>query len=222
MPLGDSITHGFGSSGADGGGAQHEGGYRIELFRQAVTNTKNITFVGSLANGPTTIANKPFPRNHEGHGGFPIAGITAVIRPAGRAPLLTTYKPHIVLLKIGTNDINGNNDLANAPARLATLIDAITTDDPSALVVVSSIVPILNDNTNAAVKTYNAAIPGVVSKAAAAGKHVRFIDTYAAYVRDANWKTKLMFDNLHPNDAGYVVLGQMWYEEIKGFLPRAP
>ena len=38
---------------------------------------------------------------------------------------------------IGTNDLNDNIDIANAPTRLGKLIDEIITDAPAALVVVS-------------------------------------------------------------------------------------
>jgi lysophospholipase L1-like esterase len=213
MPLGDSITEGYGASG-------NVGGYRIELFRQAVTDGKNITFVGSLTNGPTTVANKTFPRKHEGHGGWTISQISGIVAPTGgTASVLTSNNPNIVLLMIGTNDINGNMDLANAPNRLDSLIGQITSKVPSALVVVASIIPSQTDGTNRNFQTYNAAIPGVVSTAAAAGKHVVFLDNWAAFSADTSYKTKLMTDNLHPNDAGYVVLGQAWYKAISALLP---
>lgn len=61
LPLGDSIT--------DGIGVQGGGGYRIELFRKARAAGKNITFVGSLVNGPSMVDGAAFPRNHEGHSG---------------------------------------------------------------------------------------------------------------------------------------------------------
>lgn len=214
LPLGDSITEGYGST-APGGG------YRVELFRQAVNSGKNITFVGSLLNGPTTVANRTFPRSHEGHGGYAIdsgtghSGISGQITDSA----ILTYRPHIVLLMIGTNDINGNFDVANAPTRLGNLINEITTDAPAALVVVASIIPIDNSGTNQRVQTYNAAIPGVVNQAVAAGKHVVFLDNYAAFTRDANYRTTLMYDYLHPNDAGYVVLGQSFYGVISAALP---
>ena len=35
---------------------------------------KNVTFVGTQTNGPTTVAGRTFPRRHEGHGGYTIAG----------------------------------------------------------------------------------------------------------------------------------------------------
>jgi len=215
MPLGDSITEGFGATG-------NVGGYRIELFRQAVTDGKNINFVGSATNGPTTVANKTFPRKHEGHGGWTISQISGIVAPTGgTASVLTTYKPNIVLLMIGTNDINGNMDVSNAPSRLESLINQITSNVPSALVVVASIIPSQNDGTNRNFQTYNAAIPGVISKASAAGKHVVYLDNWAAFSADSSYKTKLMTDNLHPNDAGYVVLGQSWYKAIGSYLPAA-
>ena len=214
MPLGDSITEGYGASG-------NVGGYRIELFRQAVKSSKNITFIGSLTNGPSTVENKTFPKNHEGHGGWTISQISGIVRPTTGARLMTAYPPNIVLLKIGTNDVNGTG-ASSAPTNLKTLINQITEDAPSALLVVSSIIPIKDDNTNTKVKTYNATIPTAVNEAAAAGKHVIFVDSYAAFVAVSSWKTTDMSDNLHPNDTGYALLGQTWYGAIGAVLPAGP
>jgi lysophospholipase L1-like esterase len=186
-----------------------------------VKDNKSITFVGALKNGPTTVENKTFPQNHEGHGGYTINtdsshnGISGQITQSA----LANYSPNIVLLKIGTNDINGNVDQANAPTRLAALIDDILTRAPNALLVVSSIIPSKNDGTNTNFQKYNAAIPGLVDTRAKAGKHIVFLDNYQAFAANSNYKTALMADNLHPNDAGYVVLGQSFYGVIGAFLP---
>jgi lysophospholipase L1-like esterase len=115
---------------------------------------------------------------------------------------------------IGTNDINGNGDVANAPMRLGRLIDDIVMRLPDALVVVATIIPIANDGTNQRVVTYNGAIPGLVSSRAAAGKHVVLLDNYAVFSKDPNFKTALMGDYLHPNNAGYAVLGRAFYDII--------
>ena len=123
---------------------------------------------------------------------------------------------------IGTNDVNRSVDLANAPTRLGKLLDEIVTDAPSALVVVTTIIPIADNAINPQVQTYNAAIPALVSARAAAGKHVVFLDTYAAFVKDPSYKTTLMADTPHPNDAGYVVLGKALYGAISALLPPGP
>ena len=75
------------------------------------------------------------------------------------------YHPHIVLLMVGTNDINGNINVSTAPTRLGQLIDEIIADAPTALVVVASIIPIANDGSNQRIPNYNAAIPGLVTRA---------------------------------------------------------
>ena len=48
------------------------------------------------------------------------------------------------------------------------------------------------------------------------------LDNYAAFVRDSNFRTALMVDNLHPNDAGYARLGQTFYDAIAPLLPAGP
>jgi lysophospholipase L1-like esterase len=219
MPLGDSITDGVGSS-APGGG------YRLELFHAAVQAHQALTFVGSAAdpNGPTTLDGKMFPRNHEGHPGYTIddSATTSGISPLVDQSIATNH-PQIVLLMIGTNDVNRNIDVANAPTRLGALLDRVSNDAPNALLVVAKITPWMDDGANASVvQTYNNAITGVVQTRAANGKHVVTVDMLAAFTANPNYKTALMSDYLHPNDAGYVVMGDVWYAAIRSYLPAAP
>ncbi|HET9960061.1 MAG TPA: SGNH/GDSL hydrolase family protein [Polyangiaceae bacterium] len=206
MPIGDSITEGCCTAPM--------GGYRIELYHQALTNKKNITFVGTLTNGPGMVDGQAFPQRHEGHGGWKISQIAGVVDKA-----ISSSHPHVVLLKIGTNDINGNDNIANAPMRLANLIDQICKDAPDALLVVSAIIPTTNDGTNNNVRNYNTAIKQKAEAAAAAGKHVVFVDNYQAFAQNSNYKTALMADGLHPNTAGYAVLGDSFYKVISSYLP---
>jgi lysophospholipase L1-like esterase len=211
LPLGDSITEGFGSSG---------GGYRVELFRQAVQAGKSITFVGALANGPNDVEGQPFPRQHEGHGGYTIdsdaghSGISGQITDSA----LSMYHPHIVLLMIGTNDLNGNVDVNNAPSRLGDLIDDIVEASPETLVVVATIIPMVNGN-DSKVGPYNEAMVGLVDSRAAEGQHVVLLDNWAAFTADPNYANSWMGDSLHPNDAGYAVLGGSFYDAISEYLP---
>jgi lysophospholipase L1-like esterase len=213
MPLGDSITDGVGSPSPGGG-------YRVPLFQTTVNGAELITFVGRNANGPTTVAGKTFPRNHEGYSGYTIdpgggrQGISPLVDAA-----LSQFHPHIVLLMIGTNDVNISLDLANAPTRLGALFDRITSDAPNALLVVAKLVPTTNDTTNGRVRTYNDAIPGLVQTRAAAGKHIVMVDMYTAFTSNASYKTALMSDELHPNNAGYSVMAQTWYAAIGAYLP---
>lgn len=215
MPLGDSITDGVGSS-APGGG------YRVQLFHDAVQAHKALTFVGSATdpNGPGMVDGKTFPRNHEGHPGYTIdnSATTSGISPLVDQSVATNH-PQIILLMIGTNDLS---DLANAPARLAPLLDRIINDAPNALLVVAQINPTRDDGANSIIRTYNDAIAGLVQTRAANGKHITTVDMYAAITAQTNYRTDLMSDFLHPNDAGYVIMGNVWYAAIQSYLPAAP
>jgi lysophospholipase L1-like esterase len=216
MPLGDSITFGIGSTG---------GGYRVDLFRRALEDQRNITFVGVVAaggsntpNGPNMVSGQPFPRSHEGFSGFSISGGAAGSLAAQVDNAIDATDPNIVLLMIGTNDVNGNIDLANAPNRLGALLDQITTDAPDALLAVAQLIPITNAQANTRVQAYNAAIPALVQARAAAGKHIVLVDMFTPFSTNPN-AAGLMNDALHPNDAGYVVMAQTWYAAIEDLLP---
>ncbi len=212
MPLGDSITDGFGTPG----------GYRIELFRYALMNAQRITFAGRNTNGPTSVmvgtTTTTFPRGHEGYSGYTIdpssrSGVSPLVDAA-----ITAARPHIILLKIGTNDVDISVDLANAPARLGALLDRITTDAPNAQVVVAKIIPLNDDAGNVRVRAYNDAIPALVQSRVGAGKHIQLVDMYTPFTANPNYKTALLADKWHPNPAGYLVMAQVWYDAIKGYL----
>ena len=196
LPLGDSITFGIG----------YPGGYRVELFRRALADGKSITFTGSMTNGPSTVDGEPFPRNNEGHSGWRIDQL----RPLIPSPALQD-EPHIVLLMIGTNDVAQNDDLANAPERLGSLIDLLATNAPDALIVVATLVPLSFGS--AGVEAYNAAIPAVVDERVADGKHVVLVDMFEGF------PTSELGDGVHPNQQGYERMAGVWYEAIGELLP---
>jgi lysophospholipase L1-like esterase len=211
LPLGDSLTQGAGSSG---------GGYRRELFRQVVAHGQSVTFVGSAASGPAMLDGVPvpFPRNHEGHGGFTIENISAWITDN---KTIATYKPDLVMLEIGTN--NGlRHPGANIPAALAALgalIDQIVAADPRLLLIVAQITPNKTDEGIMNIQAYNAGIPAVVAARAKAGKHVVTVDIYKAFTANPNWKTDyLPSSDVHPNDAGYDAMGRGWYGALGPLL----
>ncbi|HEY5089089.1 MAG TPA: SGNH/GDSL hydrolase family protein, partial [Polyangia bacterium] len=193
LPLGDSITFGI----------NYEGSYRVELFKKAVTASQNITFVGTQSNGPamapgTTV---PFPPHHEGHSGFTIAQIQAVV------PMDVTYAPHMVLLHAGTNDTY-MSDPAGAPARLSSFVDYLTTTFPNALIVVAKIIPYPSETAN--VNLINQSIPTMVASKVSAGKHVTMVDLNTGF----QTSTMLSSDGIHPNQTGYNWMGDTWYAAV--------
>lgn len=209
MPFGDSITDGYGTAG----------GYRVELFRLAHQAGKNITFVGTGSNGPPMVDGVTFPPNHEGHSGFTIAPTSG---RSGISPLVATvmpqFTPHIVTLMIGTNDAIDDYQMAMAPTRLGSLIDSIYAQLPNVLLVVAQPIPSQDDALNTRLQTYNAAIPAVVKARADAGKHILLVDMYSPFTANASYKTALLKDTWHPNEAGHVILGARWYATLASSL----
>lgn len=132
---------------------------------------------------------------------------------------LKATPPDIVTLMIGTNDVDLQVDLPNAPKRVGTLIDTITKTSPNALVVVAQIVPTQNDDENTRVQAFNAGLPAIVKAFADAGKHVILVDMYGAFTKNTDFKQAYLANALHPTDAGYAVLASTWWDAIGNLLP---
>jgi lysophospholipase L1-like esterase len=217
LPLGDSITWGI----------NYGGGYRIKLYAHAVTDAKNITFVGYDAGNPpdqATLtklgsAGSKFVNKHEGHSGWTIQQDDDLVTGKSTATndgvsytgkkVVADFGPHIVLIHLGTNDMYQTP--TGAPDRLGTLIDHVVTAAPNALVVVSNIIPFPSGAS--AVTTFNNAVPGVVKQRTDAGKHVIFVDQFKGFAT-----SDLGSDQVHPNEGGYEKMATVWYAAIKSYL----
>lgn len=192
MPLGDSITDGITAWGA----------YRTKLWKNIVNNGYKVDFVGSLRGGPSDLEDK----DHEGHSGWRIDQISNNINS-----WMDTYKPDIVLLHIGTNDISQKYDLNNAPNRLSDLIDKICAKLPAGgKLYVATIIPI----SYADVRSYNSQVAAVVQNKANQGKPVYLVDMYSALTLSD------LADGVHPNANGYNKMGDVWFNAIKNDLAK--
>jgi lysophospholipase L1-like esterase len=177
-PLGDSITYGTSSSTGNG--------YRQMLWNELTGEGHQLDFVGSVKAGPMS------DPDNEGHPGLRIDEIANLTDSS-----LATYKPNVITLMAGTNDMVQNFQVSTAPTRLSSLIDKIVADDPRATVLVANLVIGTNANIAALEPAYNATIPGIVSSKQSAGKHVAFVNMSALTAAD------LAPDGIHPVDSGY-------------------
>lgn len=183
MPLGDSIT--LGSSG----------GYRTLLWKKMFQQDgKKIDFVGSLTDGPSDLGD----RNHEGHSGWRIDQIRGQIDGWSN-----TYKPELVLLHIGTNDINQNYNLSGAPGRLQDLVNRICSNNAGVELIVASIIPISGKSSQ--VSAYNSAIPGIVTNAKNSGCKATYFNMNP-YLTLSD-----IPDGVHPSVSGYNKMAEAWY-----------
>lgn len=237
MPLGDSITYGSGVPG----------GYRDRLN----TNLKNagysFTFVGSRTDNPTPQLTADGQTHQEGYGGYQLQMIADNLEgnpsdlptpnnggywltgTGGRSPVY----PDVVLLHIGTNDIDlgvdvgvGGSDTSHLQTRLRNLIARIVTLRPNAHVIVSTLIPYAVPAKNSQVQTYNEAIKTVIVRDFVADhKHVSYVDNYKNFV-DANGNiltpSLLSSDGVHPTQAGYNLMGDTWTAGIKAIAAPKP
>ena len=189
MPLGDSITDGYTVPGA----------YRTRLWQRAAADGRVNDFVGSQVNGPPELGD----HDHEGHTGWRIDEVDAQVKQWVRAA-----DPQTVLLHIGTNDLNQDFDLANAPARLAELITHVTEAAPEAEVFVADVIPMADPEWEKRVRAFNAEVPGLVQRLADTGKRVHFVPMHDTLTLDD------LADGVHPDATGYAKMGDRWYEAL--------
>jgi lysophospholipase L1-like esterase len=183
MPLGDSITYGMGSS--------DRAGYRAALARRLTVTGFRVDFVGSKEAGPAGADD-----DNEGHPGWTIAQLDARVDR-----WLARYRPNLVLLHAGTNDMYRPTGRADAPHRLGRLLDRIRRDRPAARILVAQIVGSRRPALQRRVARYNA---GVATMVAARR------DPMIGLVDQGGVRAPMV----HPNDAGYRVMAANWFAAI--------
>ncbi|MGK5732824.1 FG-GAP-like repeat-containing protein [Streptomyces sp. URMC 124] len=185
MPLGDSITWGAGSTSHNG--------YRLALRDKLAPHTGSLQFVGSVRTNDA---------EHEGHSGWLISDLSENIEH-----WLPAAGPNVVLLHIGTNDMDLDDDVDGAPARLGRLIDQVTRAAPDVTLLVSSLVPSQSPRVQKRVEKFNAEVPRLVAERRGKGFKVGYVDMSAVTTQDLN-------DRLHPNDSGYAKMANAFYEGL--------
>jgi hypothetical protein len=212
MPLGDSITY----------GVSYDGGYRVELFKDFGSDPNKVVFVGSQTNGSTYLPTSPVNEtHHEGHSGWTIKNSPELGRSGlyeSTAGWLNTYNPDLILLMIGTNDVNKNYQVSTAPDRLDQLISLIFQTKPKVNLIVGNLTPIddavnqyaSDGQSNPRVNAFNLTVPGIVQHHHDdLGQNVYFCDIHSRLALND------LYDGLHPNAGGYNKMGDAWYAAIQ-------
>ena len=183
----------------------------FSFFSMHTTQEKNITFVGSQMNGPTNVGvdNVEFPQHHEGHSGWEIYKVAALVP----SPALND-SPHIVLLLIGTNDVL-HSMFEGATDRVGDLIDNIISNVPDALIAVATIPPLTGDYSSYSdlVDSYNVGLKEAVNTRIQNGRNVILVDQFDGF------PTSELEDGIHPNADGCARMGDKWYGAISSVLP---
>ncbi|WP_198045540.1 SGNH/GDSL hydrolase family protein [Kitasatospora mediocidica] len=194
MPLGDSITVGQGSVSWNG--------YRADL-RDLVTGQTSygVRYVGDQNSG--SMSNP----QHEGHGGYTIDDVRH-----GVDGWLAASQPDVVLLYIGTNDLNQQQDTDpdHAADRLTTLVDRIFTDAPDVTVVMEGLIT-TTGGMQERVRQYNKRSRELAVVEQAAGRHLLF-------AAGAKLDSVDFADRVHPTDTGYQKMADSFFPPLQEAL----
>ncbi|KAL8887396.1 MAG: hypothetical protein Q9215_005033 [Flavoplaca cf. flavocitrina] len=178
LPLGDSITYGY--QPTDDGNQNN--GYRLQLLKDLAGS--NVKFVGSVRSGTMSDS------RNEGHSGATIK------QTEGFADLSLNQRPNVILIHIGTNDLNEDppkDPYEAAPERLDSLLSKIIDACPDATILVAPIIRIKDFTSDARVQAYN---------------NIAAIDFSSVQAND-------LADGLHPTNDGYAKMGNIWFSAIQ-------
>ena len=227
MPLGDSITHeAYRDDAIDASTPDVDrSAYRNDLWSLLQNSGYAVDFVGSLSSGENVIPSFDF--HHEGWDGLTDAQMASNVYQ-----YLTDNSADIVLLHIGTNGVitdNGALDVENTLKE----IDRYETDNNTHVKVI--LARIINcwkdwdyvaagetydactDTTINEITTFNNNVMSMANARIANGDDIVIVDmengaSFAYDVTD-------MIDDLHPNDAGYAKMANVWYEALESNIP---
>ena len=214
MTMGDSITDGF----------WLEGGYRVFLCNKLEENglSQYVDFVGSNHSG------KCYDNEHEGYTAyaiekFSVRGVGSRSGIAGFAPdKIEEFRPDVMTLMIGTNDILSQYELDKAGDRLEALVDSCFEKLPEGAKLYLASLPDMdaNDNTyinkkkftpesiDEMVASYNDKVKALVEKKKGEGKNIEFSDVHSVLTKAD------LYDGVHPSEEGYKKLADYWYDII--------
>ena len=192
MPLGDSITRGV-------AGSSNGAGYRRSLYLSLTGAGHDIDFVGSSSDGTPT----DFDKDHEGHDGWHADQIRDNVNG-----WLTSTPADTVLLHIGTNDISGGQGALGIAAEIDQILDNIDTYEIANSVAITVILAKIIDRYDHGDTTeeLNSEIQSLYNTRTAAGDELILVDMFNAL----DYSTDLP-DGIHPNDAGYVKMANVWF-----------
>ena len=207
MPLGDSITYGANNDGVGGG-------YRYPLYVALTNAGYNIDFIGTQTSIPH--AGLGAEINHEGHSGWHVSAASNGLYENILSWLSQIADPDVVLVHIGTNDTGDAPNYPNTINELDALISRIAAARPYAHIIVTTLLKRGADDTDSRyvlINTqFNPYVEGVVQAHQAAGRRVHFLDMHAYLERTD------MYDNLHPNNAGYGKMAAAWFPAVTNIV----
>eukprot|EP00037_Helgoeca_nana_P026019 m.289708 g.289708 ORF g.289708 m.289708 type:complete len:290 (-) comp27112_c0_seq7:132-1001(-) len=225
MPVGDSITQwNCGALNAKAPDPASFGGYRGFLFADLARTWGENQF--------STVGGEYGCGSHEGHSGWTCEDLAGIITQSA-----ASYRPDVVLLMCGTNDLwyrpstknpeKGGN-VTQVLGRINSLLDQLYAVVPNVTVLLSTVSDInatkcltyvagaCPPDMPANIAAVNSALPAsVVAPAVAAGRKVFLHDVNA----DAKWVNADYFTwGIHRSQAGFKKMAASWFSAISAHV----
>jgi lysophospholipase L1-like esterase len=203
MPLGDSIT--------EGAGSPNYNGYRKPLYLNLTSSGYNVDFVGGETHGDFA------DPNHEGHNGWHAEEDGTIYDINDQVyGWLVANPAEIVLLHIGTNDITWEDEDVNEIDNILDEIDRYEVDSNEGITVILALI-INRDPYDSTTTQFNNDVNDMALNRIANGDDIIIVDMEGAL----NYSTD-MADSVHPNDAGYAKMADVWYNALDNLLAATP
>ena len=200
MPLGDSITQGEG--GFDS--------YRRALWLMLQKSGAKVDFVGSMKmNFPDSEPlHSDFDMDHEGHWGWKADEILAQLDGWARK-----FRPDVVLVHLGSNDIFRREPHDETVAELAEIIATLRKHNPRVKILVATLISVADPGGDELISELNDLLPAMVKRLTTPESPVILVDQYEGFdpYRDT-------YDRIHPNEAGAKKMARKWLEAIASAL----
>ncbi|MDF5716522.1 MAG: SGNH/GDSL hydrolase family protein [Rhizonema sp. NSF051] len=205
MPLGDSIT----------GGQPPQNSYRRLLWFYLLNAAYNVDFVGSTQLNCGFPAPMPdFDLDNEGHCGWRSDQILANIDG-----WLSSNRPDVVLIHLGTNDLGRLDDFGHertaedAIESLRGIIQKLQNYNPTVKILLAQIIPSCGNEERSI--PFNSLIPNLANQTSTYQSPVIVVDQYTGFDPQLGADT---FDGCHPNDTGEWKMATRWLEALKNVL----
>ncbi|MBD3321217.1 MAG: hypothetical protein GF350_09000 [Chitinivibrionales bacterium] len=203
MPLGNSITMGNTAYNS----------YRRALWHKLDSAGYTVDFVGSMHEnhyGPPP--DPDFDTDHEGHWGWDTGHILegSPFAGAGEGSLslwLQEYTPDIVLIHIGTNNLN--DPLSETYGDMASIITTLQNDNPSVTILLATIIQI--DGGTSWIDSLNELVPGLAGQMSTEKSEIIIVDQATGFDSRTGYDT---WDGVHPNEQGELKMAQAWYDAL--------
>jgi lysophospholipase L1-like esterase len=199
MPLGDSITQGNDETNS----------YRRPLWKRLAAG--RFDFVGSQREnhlGPPP--NPDFDLDHEGHWGWRADQVLAEV--GGWAG---TYRPDVVLLHLGSNDVFAGQSTSSTLGELGAIVERLRGANPRVTVLLAQLIPTSRD-AQPGIERLNSGIPGLAAQLDSSASRVVVVDQSAGF--DPVTDTR---DGIHPNAAGEEKMAAAWHAALLRVVPAA-